>query len=228
MTNEFIWERTRLNGSFRWPLACDNLSAMTRLLACSLCVFLATVALAEDELPKDPETSIDVEPPLLIKEQPNQRGLHAGSESAPERESDPERIEAALEKAQRSAAAGERLFRSGVIAKVEAENRALEVVRLQADLAKAQLERATAGVASLQARLEAGEITPAELERAKSELAQATAAAQAASANRDRAEMDAALVNLQRQKKLLALGSGRKSDVSRAAEKVTALQQPKE
>jgi outer membrane protein TolC len=201
---------------------------MMRLLACSLCVFLATVALAEDELPKDPETSFDVEPPLLIQEQPNQRGLRAGSESAPERESDPERIEAALEKAKRSAAAGERLFRSGVIAKVEAENRALEVVRLQADLANAQLERATAGVASQQARLEAGEITPDELERARSELAQATAAAQAASANRDRAEMDAALVNLQRQKKLLALGSGRKSDVNRAAEKVTALQQPKE
>jgi len=201
---------------------------MMRLLACSLCVFLATVALAEDELPKDPETSFDVEPPLLFQEQPNQRGLRAGSETAPERESDPERIAAALERAKRSAAAGERLFRSGVIAKVEAENRALEVVRLQADLAKAQLERATADVASQQARLEAGEITPDELERAKSELAQATAAAQAASANRDRAEMDAALVNLQRQKKLLALGSGRKSAVNRAAEKVTALQKPKE
>ena len=201
---------------------------MMRLLACSLCVFLATVALAEDELPKDPETSFDVEPPLLIQEQPNQRGLRAGSESAPERESDPERIEAALEKAKRSAAAGERLFRSGVIAKVEAENRALEVVRLQADLATAHFERAKARVVSQQARLKAGEITPDELERAKSELAQATAAAQAASANRDRAEMDAALLNLQRQKKLLALGSGRKSAVSRAAEKVTALQQPKE
>jgi hypothetical protein len=201
---------------------------MMRLLACSLCVFLAAVAPAEDELPKDPESSFDVEPPFLIQEQPNQRGLRPGSESAAERESDPELIEAALEKAKRSAAAGERLFRSGVIAKVEAENRALEVVRLQADLANAQLERARAGVASQQARLKAGEITPDEFDRAKSELAQAAAAAQAASANRDRAEMEAAQVNLQRQKKLLALGSGRKSDVNRAAEKVTALQQPKE
>jgi ribosomal protein L31E len=201
---------------------------MMRLLASSLCVFLATVTLAEDELPKDPETSVDVEPPLLIQEQPNQRGLGVGSAAAPERESDPERTAAALEKAKRSAAAGERLFRSGVIAKVEAENRALEVVRLQADLANALWKRATAGVASLQVRLKAGKITPDELERGKSELAQATAAAQAASANRDRAEMDAALVNLQRQKKLLALGSGRKSEVNRAAEKVAALQRPKE
>jgi hypothetical protein len=201
---------------------------MRRLLACALCFCLAAVALAEDDLPKDPETSFDIEPPLLIQEQPNEYGLRAESESAPERESNPERIEATLEKAKRSAAAGERLFRSGVIAKVEAENRALEVVRLEADLANAQLERATAGVASQQARLAAGEITPNELERAKSELAQARAAAQVASANRERAEMDAALLNLQRQKKLLALGSGRKSDVNRAAEKVTALQQRKE
>ncbi len=63
---------------------------------------------------------------------------------------------------------------------------------------------------------------------AKSELAKATAAAQAASANRDRAEIDAALLNLRRQRKLLALGSGRKSEVKDAAEKVAALQQPKE
>jgi hypothetical protein len=201
---------------------------MMRLVACSLCAFLATVALAESELPKNSETSFEVEPPLLIEEQPNRRALPEGVESAPERELDPQRIAAALEKAKRSAAAGERLFRSGVIAKVEAENFSLKVVRLQADLAKAQLERAKAEVTSHQARLAAGEIAPVEVERAKSELAQATAAEQAASANRDRAEMDAALMNLRRQKKLLALGSGRKSDVNRAAEKVAALQQPKE
>ena len=193
-----------------------------RWLACSLCIFLATLASAEDELPKDPETAFDVEPPLLIPEQANEQpGSHAGTES------DPDRIKAELEKATKSAAAGERLFRSGVIAKVEAENRALEVVRLEADLANAQLERATAGVAALEARLAAREIMPDELERAKSELAQARAAAQLASGNRHRAEMDAALMNLQRQKKLLTLGSGRKSDVNRAAEKVTALQQRK-
>jgi hypothetical protein len=58
-------------------------------------------------------------------------------------------------------------------------------------------------------------------------LATATSAAQSAEAKRDRAELDAALLNLSRQKKLLALGSGRKSEVSRAEEKVAALQQQK-
>jgi multidrug resistance efflux pump len=52
--------------------------------------------------------------------------------------------------------------------------------------------------------------------------------AQSAAGKRDRAELDAAFLNLQRQKKLLAMGSGRKSEVNRAEEKVSALQHPKE
>ena len=54
-------------------------------------------------------------------------------------------------------------------------------------------------------------------------LAQVTAAAQAAAANLAKAELDAAILNLQRQQKLLALGSARKSDVTRAEEKLAAL-----
>ena len=52
--------------------------------------------------------------------------------------------------------------------------------------------------------------------------------AQAAKERRERAELDAALLNLRRQKKLLVLGSGRKSEVSRAEEKVAALQHPED
>lgn len=191
-------------------------------MACLLCVFLATIALAQDELPTHDEPSFEIEPPLLIQEEPNER-----LQSRPGRESDPEWMAATLEKAKKSAAAGERLFHRGIIAKVDAENRVLEVVRLEAGLADAQLQRAKASVAAHEARLAAAEITPAELERAKAELAQATAAAQAATARRDQAELEAAVRNLQRQQKLLALGSARKSDVSRAAERVAALQQPK-
>jgi hypothetical protein len=42
---------------------------------------------------------------------------------------------------------------------------------------------------------------------------------------KEKAELDAAILNLQRQKKLLAMGSGRKAEVNRAQEKVSALQQ---
>jgi multidrug resistance efflux pump len=49
--------------------------------------------------------------------------------------------------------------------------------------------------------------------------------AESATAKKEKAELDAAMLNLQRQKKLLVMGSGRKSEVSRAQEKVSALQQ---
>jgi hypothetical protein len=114
-----------------------------------------------------------------------------------------------------------------VIAKVEAENRVLKVVRLEADLANARLEVAKQNVASQQTRFDAAEIPQGELELAKSALVVATNEAAAATARREKAELDAALLNLGRQKKLLALGSGRKSEVSRAEEKVAALQQQK-
>ena len=57
----------------------------------------------------------------------------------------------------------------------------------------------------------------------KAVLAQASAAEKEAAANLAKAELDAAILNLQRQQKLRALGSARKSDVARAEEKLTAL-----
>jgi hypothetical protein len=198
---------------------------MMRILAFSFSVFLAASLLAEDELPQEPNEPLDIEPPLLIQEIPSRGPQSSTPEIAPDL--DPERIQIALEKAKKSAAAGERLFKSGVIAKVEAENRSMKVIRLETELAEAQLEAAKQAVASLQSRSESGEISQSKMEIAKATLVAATNAAQSAAARRDRAELDAALLNLSRQKKLLALGSGRKSEVSRAEEKVAALQQQK-
>jgi hypothetical protein len=198
---------------------------MMRLLVFPLSIFLAASLLAEDELPQEPNEPLDIEPPLLIQEIPKRGPQSSTPEIAPD--TDPDRIQIALDKAKKSAASGERLYKSGVIAKVEAENRSMKVVRLETELAEAQLELARQAVASQQSRFEAGEISQGELETAKTALATATSAAQLAESKRDRAELDAALLNLSRQKKLLALGSGRKSEVSRAEEKVAALQQQK-
>ena len=194
-----------------------------RILALPLSVFLAATLLAEDELPQEPNEPLDIEPPLLIQEIPNRGPQSSTPEIAPD--TDPDRIQIALEKAKKSATNGERLYKSGVIAKVEAENRSMKVIRLETELAEAQLEVAKQAVASQQSRLDSGEISPGEMESAKAALVAATNAAQSAEAKRDRAELDAALLNLSRQKKLLAMGSGRKSEVSRAEEKVAALQQ---
>lgn len=198
---------------------------MMRLFAYPLVIFLAASLLAEEELPQDPAETLDIEPPLLIQEIPGRDPVQTTPGVAPEL--DPERISIALEKAKKSAAAGERLYRSGVIAKVEAENRVLKVVRLEADLANARLEVATQNVASQQGRFDAAEISQSDLELAKSALVAATNESAAATARREKAELEAALLNLRRQKKLLAVGSGRKSEVSRAEEKVAALQQQK-
>ena len=200
---------------------------MMRLVAFSLGLFLAASLRAQEELPKDPVESFDIEPPLLNQNSalPNSGKSTAPADSPKER--DPEQIRLALEKAKKSAAAGERLYKSGVLAKVEAENRALKVIRLETDLAEARLEAAQQTVASEQTRFDAGEISQNDLEIAKSELVAATSEAQTARSKRDRAELDSALLNLHRQEKLLALGSGRKSEVSRAQEKVAALQQQK-
>ena len=200
---------------------------MMRLAAFSLGVFLAASLRAQEELPKDPVESFDIEPPLLNQNigLPNSGKSTAASDS--EKELDPEQIRVALEKARKSAASGERLYKSGVIAKVDAENRALKVIRLETDLAEARLEAAKQAVVEQQTRLDAKEISQSDLEIAKSALVAATSEAQTAAAKRDRAELDAALLNLHRQQKLLALGSGRKSEVNRAQEKVAALQQQK-
>ncbi len=187
--------------------------------------FAATLA-AQEDLPKNPEEPMDIEPPLLIQEAPNQNVVYARPDAPDQQPApDPDRIAASLEKARKSAAAGERLYKGGIIAKVDAENRALKVIRLEAELAGAKLELAKQNVAVQQARLEAGEILDSEVEAAKSAELAAMKDAETAGAKKEKAELDAAELNLRRQQKLLAMGSGRKAEVNRAQEKVSALQQ---
>jgi hypothetical protein len=198
---------------------------MMRSIALPFTLLFAATLLAEDELPKDPSEPMDIEPPLLIQEAPNRNIVYITPAAPGQKDLDPERVAVALEKARKSAASGERLYKSGVIAKVDAENRVLKVIRLESDLAEAKLELAKQNVELQQARLDTGEISSDELETAKSMLAAATKEAESAVARKDQAELDAAMLNLRRQQKLLAMGSGRRSEVNRAQEKVSALQQ---
>jgi multidrug efflux pump subunit AcrA (membrane-fusion protein) len=199
---------------------------MLRWIALPLLIGFAATLAAQEDLPKNPEEPMDIEPPLLIQEAPNQNVVYArpdapGQTPAP----DPDRIAASLEKARKSAAAGERLYKGGIIAKVDAENRLLKVIRLEAELAEAKLELAKQNAAVQQARLEAGEISSSEVDAAKSAELAAMKDAETAEAKKEKAELDAAELNLRRQQKLLAMGSGRKAEVNRAQEKVSALQQ---
>jgi hypothetical protein len=198
---------------------------MMRCITFGLGLLCAATLLAEEELPKDPAEPLDIEPPLLIQESPNRNIVYTTPAAPGQKEVDPERIALTLEKAKKNAASGERLYKSGIIAKVDAENRVLKAIRLEADLAEAKLELAKQNLELQQVRRDAGEISSEELETAKSVLAAATTDAESATARKEKAELDAAELNLRRQQKLLAMGSGRKSEVNRAQEKVSAMQQ---
>ena len=192
-----------------------------------LAVIAATAALAQSDGTKQEPDSFDVEPPLLIPNRADASLPEATSSEANPQDVDLAKLEKGFERAKRNAAGAEHLYRIGVISQVEAEQRALRVVRLEADLANARLERAKEQAAALQSRVASGEAVSDELEGAKTELARLTEAAQTAAAKRERAEVDAAEANLHRQQRLLAVGSAQKSDVTRAQEKLAELKAPK-
>ena len=161
--------------------------------------------------------SFDVEPPIL-KQDLSDEPLPNG---------DMARLEKQLARARQNAAGAERLYKTGVLAKAEVEQRLLKVVRCESDLANARVARAKDELAEKESQLATGEITRDELESMKTALAQLTEAAQAATAKRERAELEAAEANLRRQQKLLKLGIGQKSDVTRAEEKLAELKAQK-
>ena len=199
---------------------------MTRIFALLVTVIATAIALAADELPQnesDEPESFDIEPAPLIQNRPDEQLSAAPSPG----DLDVVQLEKQLDRAKKNASGAERLYKIGVLAKVEVEQRALKVVRLESDLANAQLARAKAELAAQESQLAAGESTKDELEAAKATLAQLTEAAQIAAAKRGRAELDAAEANLRREEKLLRLGSAHKSDVNRAQEKLAELKSPK-
>ena len=190
---------------------------MARIFALPVTLLALTMAVwaadqSADNKSEEPE-SFDVEPPILKQ--------NLSDEPLPN--SDRARLEKQLERAKQNAAGAERLYKIGVLAKMEVEQRLLKVVRCESDLANARVARAKEELAEKESQFGTGEITRDELESMKTALAQLTEAAQVATAKRERAELEAAEANLRRQQKLLKLGIAGKSDVDRAEEKLAEL-----
>lgn len=178
--------------------------------------FAAFNARAAEALPA-PETgeSFPIEPPLLISRRtPDGSPIASGAleKSGPD-DGDLERLETVLIRAKKNAGSAERMFKAGIISKVDAEERVLRVIRLEAKIAAARVEKL---------KRDSEQAAPASPDSIISAEEAATRATEA----QHRAELDAALRNLQRQQKLLALGSARQADVNRAQEKLTELQRP--
>ena len=194
---------------------------MMRAVALPVTILAAAIiTVAADPSAKtksDEPDAFDVEPPIL-KQNLSETG-------APDTEI--ARLEKQLERAKRNAEGGERLYKIGVLAKVEVEQRFLKAVRTESDLATARVTQAKEKVTEEESRVASGENATDELATAKVMLAQLTEAAQIALAKRERAELEAAEANVRRQQKLLKLGSANKSDVTRAEEKLAELKVPK-
>jgi multidrug resistance efflux pump len=183
----------------------------------------AMIALAADQSSNSDEPGeFDVEPPIL-KQNLSDELAEAGTPDG-----DVARCEKKLERAKRNAAGAERLWKIGVLAKVEVEQRALKMVKCETEVASARVAQAKETVAQQESRVASGETTKQELEVAKTALAQLIEAEQKAVAKRETAELEFAEANLRRQQRLLKLGSAHKSDVTNAEEKLAELKAPKQ
>jgi len=185
----------------------------------------AIITLAADPSAKkksDEPDAFDIEPPILKQSLSDEPLTTAGTPDA-----EIASLEKQLDRAKRTADGAERLYKIGVLARVEVEQRSLRVVRTESDLATARVTQAKEKVAEEESRVASGENAKDELDAAKATLAQLTEAAQVAMAKRERAELEAAEANVRRQQKLLKLGSANESDVTRAEEKLAELRAPK-
>ena len=182
----------------------------------------ALIALAADQPNNSEEPGeFDIEPPIL------RQNLSDELAEAGTPDGDVARCEKKLERSKRNAVGAERLWRIGVLAKVEVEQRALKVIRCETELASARVAQANGIVAEQESRVASGESTKQELEVAKTALAQLIEAEQKAVAKRESAELEFAEANLRRQQRLLKLGSAHKSDVTNAEERLAELKGPK-
>ncbi len=199
---------------------------MVRVVALPVTLLAAAiVTVAADPSPQsksDEPEAFDIEPAILKQNLSDAPLPEAGTPDV-----EVARLEKQLERAKRNADGAERLYKIGVLARVEVEQRSLKVVRTESDLANARVTQAKEKVAEEESRVASGENAKGELDAAKATLEQLTEAAQIAVAKRERAELEAAEVNVRRQQKLLKLGSADKSDVDRAQEKLAELRAPK-
>ena len=188
---------------------------MLRGTALLLGVWATTLFAQQSTIEPD---SFDIEPPLLIPNRDD--GKNANPTTSPAHDVDLAKLERELERAKRNTAGLDRLLKIGALSKVEVEQRRLRIVHLEFDLASARLIAAKEKMLEKDTELSNGRVAKSEITPAENGLALAISAAHAASTKREQADIDAAEANVQRQEKLLALGSARKRDVERALQKL--------
>ena len=184
----------------------------------------AALARAADDLPKRaPGETLDFEPKLMLNDVPNSPLSAQASGTASVSGADVRRLEAQVARAKKTAAWREKLFRVGVFSKVQAEQSALAVVRLNRDLEIAKRDLARQIADAILICMEADEAAAGVLDAAETELASEEVFAKEATQRWTQAQFDAAQINLQRQRLLYGVGATTKSQLRRAEEQVAAL-----
>ena len=188
-------------------------------------LLLLTVAALGQELPKRAGApGLEREPKLMLNDLPDlvpadlllpkDGQLGGGSEMQPS--PDVARLSGELQRAKKTAAQRERLYRAGVVSKVDAEQAALDVVRRTKDLAVARAGACASEIEELQRRAAAGEANAGALATTRQEFAGLTASAKDATEQWIQAQRAAAELRVQRERKLLAAGVGSRTQVRRA------------
>ena len=142
----------------------------------------------------------------------------------PEPALDVERAKAELERAQRKEQRWQKLFQAGVLARVEAEATVLATARARAKYAEARVAEQQRALEDLRRRAGSGQLSADAVSAAESALHTAQAMAAEAEAVLRRTQLLLAETNVDRQRRLLTLGAGSKSQLERAESTLAQLQ----
>ena len=138
---------------------------------------------------------------------------------------DVERAKTELDRAQRKEQRWEKLFKSGIVAKVDAEACVLATARARARYEKARVADQQHALETLRQRAAGGQLTADAVKAAESALATAQTMSAEADAALQHTELMLAEVNVDRQRRLLALGAGSKTQLQRAESTLAKLKQ---
>ncbi len=174
---------------------------------------------AENDLPRrQPGEQADGEA-MLFRHEPGE--VLPGKELPifelpPEPAIDVDRAKTELDRAQRKEQRWQKLLKTGVLSRVEAEACVLATARARARYEKARVAAQQRALDELRKRVAGGQLSADTASAAESALKTAQTMAAAAEANLQRTELLLAETNVDRQRRLLTLGVGSKTQLQRA------------
>lgn len=182
---------------------------------------------AENDLPRqggDRPTSADALFPKGIGDVLPGKELPTFELMPPDPAIDVPRAKADLDRAQRKEQRWEKLFKSGVLARVEAEACVLATARARAGYEKARVAEQQRALEEMRQRVAGGQLTADAVQAAESALQTAQMMSAEADTSLRRTELLLAEANVERQRRLVALGVGAKSQLQRAESALSQLQ----